>query len=76
MSGVARRAVVLLLLAGPASAAGQVVQCGWCGDDAQALGRALNLGGEVYCRCADPDPDDEKNPTQRLRRTEERDHGD
>lgn len=30
--------------------------CGWCGADAQALGRALNMGGPAPCYCPPPPP--------------------
>lgn len=30
-------------------------ECGWCGSEAQALGRALALGGDVACACPEAD---------------------
>jgi hypothetical protein len=54
--------LMLLLLAGPAFAHepderdADSFQYGWCGREAQALGRALNMGGPAPCYCPDPPP--------------------
>lgn len=60
-----RRATVIaaLLVMAPVSLAEARDNCGWCGADAQALGRALNMGGPVACYC--PPPPQPKAPDPR-----------
>lgn len=48
------KALLLVALVVIAPAAASATECGWCGRDAQALGRALNMGGPAPCYCPDP----------------------
>lgn len=44
-------AIAAMLVAAPTTLVYAHDNCGWCGADAQALGRALNMGAPVPCYC-------------------------
>lgn len=61
-----RTAIVIatLLVTAPASLVQARDNCGWCGADAQAPGRALNMGGPVACYCPPPPSPRTAKPTR------------
>lgn len=51
MMNIQTIAIAATLVATPIAFVHAHDNCGWCGADAQALGRALNMGAPVPCYC-------------------------
>lgn len=67
MSRQAIVAIAAVLIMAPVAFADAHDNCGWCGADAQALGRALNMGAPVPCYCPPPSPQPKRDPPVRAK---------